>query len=137
MLSNAQAENLTPPSTPVLPMSTGTTELAPPPSTPTLKENFQSYRAYAIKLNLLADICPVGAAEQTEFDRQQNKCLKGQQAILKRCGRQSVTSHDDAIYMMKLWREDVLKGQSDADLSDSDRMINQLFLYFQDALNQG
>lgn len=136
MLSNSRTETLSSLSDSSDMISNNIAASVPASTALTLKDNFQRYRAYSIKLNLLADICPTGAAEQAEFDRQQSKCLKGQQAVLKICGRQPVTSEEDAVHMMKLWREEVLKGKSETQISDTDRMINQLFLYFQYSLNQ-
>lgn len=103
---------------------------------PTLKDNFDHYKACAIKLNLLADSCPGTPSEQTEFERVQTKCIKGQIKVLKSCAQQAITTDEDAKYMMALWQDEVLGSHADADQSDTDRMVVQLFTYFQNSMSQ-
>jgi len=43
-----------------------------------LKDNFDHYKACAIKLHLLADSCPEDPSEQAELERIQAECIKGQ-----------------------------------------------------------
>ncbi len=104
--------------------------------TPSLKDNFDYYKACAIKLNLLADSCPETPSEQAEFERVQTKCIKGQSKVLKSCGRQLIETDEDARYMMALWQDEVLGSQAETLQSDTDRMVVQLFKYFKNSINQ-
>jgi len=99
-----------------------------------LKDNFDHYKACAIKLHLLADSCPEDTSEQAELERIQAECIKGQMDVIKFCSEEGISSDEDAKYMMALWQEEVLNSQTDAHTSDTDRMIIQLFSYFQKSL---
>ena len=99
-----------------------------------LKDNFDHYKACAIKLHLLADSCPEDTSEQAELERIQAECIKGQMDVIKFCSEEGISSDEDAKYMMALWQEEVLNSQTDAHTSDTDRMIVQLFSYFQKSL---
>jgi len=99
-----------------------------------LKDNFDHYKACAIKLHLLADSCPEDPSEQAELERIQAECIKGQMDVIKFCSEEDISSDEDAKYMMALWQEEVLNSQTDAHTSDTDRMIIQLFSYFQKSL---
>lgn len=99
-----------------------------------LKDNFDHYKACAIKLHLLADSCPEDPSEQAELERIQAECIKGQMDVIKFCSEEGISSDEDAKYMMALWQEEVLNSQTDAHTSDTDRMIVQLFSYFQKSL---
>lgn len=105
-------------------------------SEPSLKDNFDYYKACAIKLNLLADSCPEDPSEQAELERIQTECIQGQMDVIKSCSDEEITCDEDARYMMTLWQEEVLDSQADAHTRDTDRMIVQLFSYFQNTLEQ-
>ena len=96
----------------------------------TMKDNYQRYQALAIKLHLQSEQCPLSIEEQNVFERQQAECLAGQAEVVKAATDYDVMSFECARLMMSLWTQEVVQGQDEKDLSDTDRMTAKIFEFF-------
>jgi len=91
----------------------------------------------AINLHLLADQCPDDLEQQEGFDRQQNDSVKGQLNVLSELRGHTPTSVEDAQLMLSLWREEVLQGEKNNKLSNTDQIASRLFEFFETQIVKG
>lgn len=92
---------------------------------------FEKYRAYGIKLHMLADQCPEDAQLQSLYDAQQSECIKGQAEILKSLSKRTPETAEDAAVLMNIWAEELSHASDSQALSDTDRIAAKLFEFFQ------
>jgi len=102
-----------------------------------VKAHYDKYRAHAINLHLLADQCPDDLEQQEGFDRQQNDSVKGQLNVLSELRGHTPTSVEDAQLMLSLWREEVLQGEKNNKLSNTDQIASRLFEFFETQIVKG
>ena len=99
--------------------------------TPTLKDSYQAFLAFGIKLHMLADDVAETSQQQTKIDQQQENCIAGQAAILNTASHQEIKSMECAQLMMSLWSEEVRQGQDLSKLTETDRIALKVFEFFQ------
>lgn len=96
-----------------------------------LKDNYQTFLAFGIKLHMLANEVADNSQQQTDFDRQQENCITGQAAILTSASHQEIMSLECAQLMMALWSEEVGRDQDPSAMTEIDRIVFKVFEFFQ------
>lgn len=96
-----------------------------------LKDNHQAFLAFGIKLHMLANEVANNSQQQADFDRQQENCMAGQAAILNWASRQEIKSMECAQLLMSLWSGEVRQDQDPSDMTETDRMVLNVFEFFQ------
>lgn len=104
---------------------------------PDIRNECEHYRALGIKLHLLADQCPTTATQQSLLEVEQEDCVKGQMAVLQKLSAHEIASFKEAKLMMSVWKEEVFQSQSEAELSETDRIALRLFDYIRNQSENG
>lgn len=100
-------------------------------TTSTVQTAYNKYRAYGIKLHMLADQFLDDAQIQKEFGAQQFECLTGQAKILKELSKYTPETATDVALMMALWSEEVGSSVEGPHHSPTDRLAAKIFEFFQ------
>ena len=97
----------------------------------TVQTAYNKYRAYGIKLHMLADQFLDDAQVQKEFDIQQFECLTGQAKILKEISKCTPETATDMALMMALWSEEVGSSAEGPYHSSTDCLAAKIFEFIQ------